>query len=449
MANFHWIVVVLLVFAHGVLSSFLALPKKPLVLSSSKQSTTSNSLVATTKVPKKQLLPGNLFGLPSIFFPTVLEMTGGPLSKIVYILLYMVNEDFAGKFMIDFLSGYTSTWVFVNIARSIFIHVMKHGFFQFWRKSNDSNEKVNRITNDILQKSDVLDENVSVHIVKTKELKDNAATTSSLDSSVIVVHESYLKNEAALSAVLAHEAGHIKARDVKNGVADLATVGGYGFAFRSACDLYRGFAEEERHIKWAMEKLKDNTRTPPTTFKRGLRWAVMKSEETIPGLPNMLKQNTKNQIQSGLYAAFLALPFRLSSAKMSAKSRKAEFIADAHAVKLCGPIPVISVLRPELIGIFITTAQLFYYTTVAILSYVNVPASLLIFCVGWSGWIDFSRPLQLMNGSQLRRCFQATGLLKKQDKPRSWLNTALDWLLNDSTHPGTDERIEAILSRME
>ena len=425
-----------------------ALPKNPtLVL----HSQSPNSMVTKTPTTKFGVVSKLLTKLtvPNFLFPTVLEMTGGgPLSVIVYILLTVVNEQFGRKFVVDFLKGFTFTWVLSKIGKSLTIFVIKHGFFQFWRKGNKSDEKLNRITNEILKKSKIQDENVSVHVVKNKELKGLAGTTTGFDSTVIVVHEGYLKKEAELRAVLAHEVGHIKARDAKNVVADEAKAGGYNYASWRAYRLFLGFQNEEGHIKWAMEKLKDKT-SLPVPSRRGLLWDVMKPVATIPDLPAMLMQNYRNQIQSGFYMAFLTLPYMLSTASKYAKRRKAELVADAHAVKICGPIPLISVLRPELIAVFTTAAQVFYFAFVAIVAQINVSASLLIFCVGWSGWIDFSWPLQLMNGSQLRRCFHATGLLKKKDKPNNWLDKALNWLLNESTHPGIDERIEAILSRME
>ena len=458
MANFHWIVIALFFILHFVISgsSFPSLPKKTLSLSPTTKQKSSNSffdrIIATKKItttePTKQILPGYLFGLPSFFFPTVLEWTGGPMSRLVYVVLCIVNEGFAGQFLIDFLCGYFTSLFVSTIYKTFLVHVIKHGFFQFWRKGNDSDEKLKRITNKILKKSDLYNENVSVHVVKNKELKNYAATTSGMDTNVVVVHESYLKKEAELGAVLAHEIGHIKAQDAKRIGVDAATVGGYACALKSAYNLHLGYQKEEGHIKWAMKKLKDTT-SFLLLYKRGTMWDALKSEETIPGLPAMLKENYKNQIQSGLYTVFLALPLRYSTATMYAKSREAELVADAHAVKLCGPIPLISVLRPELIDIFTMSAQLFYNMFVVILSYVHVPTSLLMFCVGWSGCLDFSWPLQLLNGSQLRRCFQATGLLKKNDKPLHWFNKALNWILNESTHPAIDERIEAILSRMD
>ena len=73
-----------------------------------------------------------------------------------------------------------------------------------------------------------------------------------------------------------------------------------------------------------------------------------------------------------------------------------------------------------------------------------VPLAGALHCMGV---VDFTWPLKRLSGKTLKKLFQATGVIKKEQY--SWWHKGLLWILNDALHPSTDERIDAILSKME
>ena len=127
-------------------------------------------------------------------------------------------------------------------------------------------------------------------------------------------------------------------------------------------------------------------------------------------------------------------------------SRKMELSADAHALTVCHPVALVSVLHPTLIDTLKIPAMVLYYTLAWF-----CPCSVLVVplagALHYIGMVDFTWPLKRLSGKSLRKLFLATGMMKKVK--HNWWQRGLLWILNDASHPTTDERIDAILSRME
>ena len=379
-----------------------------------------------------------------------------PFAALGYAVIFFLKDRWADQFSMALGFGYTLARMISTIARSTHMLLIRRGWLHF-KNRRVASEPIQQLTQRIVRRLGI-NGSVDVFTLPDDWLRGNAFAASGPRSSFIMVHQSYVDGPRdRLEAVLGHEAAHILEKHLAASAHSLAMINGFGNAMGIAKAIERANLVEQEHISWGLQNLKSfikqsddllSLKQAPGSIDRvrDLR-VIAQAEPSIKSvLIRMQERNNRETARSSLYVACTTVLANVFWPVFFADRRKMEMSADAHALTICHPIALVSVLSPALIDFFKLPVMALYY----LLAWLSpwsmwvVPLAGALHCMGV---VDFTWPLKRLSGKTLKTLFRATGVIKKEQY--SWWQKGLLWILDDASHPSTDERIDAILSKME
>ena len=192
-----------------------------------------------------------------------------------------------------------------------------------------------------------------VWIVPTSELNAFACGTSQRNSNIMVTKG--LRDKLSfqeLKAVIAHECGHIKNKDMSMNSHLIPILMSYDFLFRTGCSILYALSRRENaeHIDDYSKHVLDTT-----LYLLDNDIETDSKNATTIDSQSQIKTNTNNQVKKkskeelAKYCGYFLFTvggvfYLLGKLLTRLASRKMEFDADYHAAKICGNDEMISAL---------------------------------------------------------------------------------------------------------